>query len=575
MFRGQLAPTLMSWARCLRSTPRLPALGSDGWLALALIALGAFIRLGLILLSWPATDSDEATMGLMALHINAGHDWPLFFYGQSYMGTLQAYLGAVLFNLFGASVVSLRLGLLLLFVLFLVVMYRLLKALYPGSFALVGLFMLDLGGPDLLKPQLLALGGYPETLLFGALSLLLAFRLARGTKVASNRRPGWRRLLAYALLGLVMGVGFWSDALILPMLLVSVAMLALFCWRELRWRGLGALIAGFIVGQAPQILFLITQPTASGPSTAAAFKWQGLSTITQFFTQFGGRFLGALLVALPNISGAGWVCAAPTLPNGALAAPFSAPALGCLGLRAVWSLGLLALGAFAAHTAWQSLRACGSLRLLAEAAPQTRAAATQACGRLALLLGGALTLTLYLLSPTSFTPAGNARYLIEVAIALPAALFPLWTVGEALATRGWVGAHWLRWGALALIALTLCGGVLACYAASGKTRAEYAADQRLVADLERLGVRHMHTDYWTCDKVIFLSRERIICDALKTNLAEGDNRYPAYVALVAADPHAAYVFPERLPQAQALSGIAQGGAWTVARLDGYVVYQPR
>src|SRR6185437_14521693 len=108
-------------------------------------------------------------------------------------------------------------------------------------------------------------------------------------------------------------------------------------------------------------------------------------------------------------------------------------------------------------------------------------------------------------------------------------------------------------GALALILLAPVGGVASAYRASAATRASYQADQTLIRDLERLGVRHMYTDYWTCDKVAFLSQERITCDTLKTDLSGGFNRYPPYVAQVAADPHAAYVFPATLPQAAALA----------------------
>ena len=625
-----------------------------GWLAAGLIALGALIRLGLILAGWPATDSDEGTMGLMALHINAGLEHPLFFDGQSYMGTIQAYLGALLFRLFGASVASLRLGLLLLFILFLIVMWRLLTLLYGQGFALVGLLLLDLGGPDLLKPQLLALGGYPETLLFAALALLLALRIAgplpptpspargggatearalslagdlatkltparaeisgsgspslkgRGTggEVASSpaasaglgspslkgRGTGGEvpRLALYAALGLVMGLAWWSDQLVFPFLVAALLPLAVFCRRELldlRWRGLGALLAGLVVGVLPQLIFLI-QPHPEGPSAIAAFEWQGPSTILRFFTQFGAHLFGELLVALPNITGMGWVCVAPTLPNGALAAPASGDAAACLGLRALWSALLLALGLLAALMSWRALRAHGSLREAAEWSDERRAAVRQ-IGRLALLLGGALTLALYLVSLAASTPAGNARYLIEMNIALPAIFYPLRGLGvgdgETVARPAWLttalapSTRVWRWLALGLIALLLAGGVVATYRLSAATRASAQADQRLIRDLERLGVRHMHTDYWTCDKVAFLSQERITCDTLKNDLSEGFNRYPPYVAQVAADPHAAYVMPANLPQAATLKQRAQSPNWryTLTVVDGYDVWLPK
>jgi hypothetical protein len=114
------------------------------------------------------------------------------------MGTLQSYLGAVFFSLFGASVFTLRLGLVLLFALFLATMYALLRLLYEQEFALFALFLLGLGTPELLKPQLLALGGYPETPLFGALSLLLTTWLALGARRERHWRSRWLQLAAYA-----------------------------------------------------------------------------------------------------------------------------------------------------------------------------------------------------------------------------------------------------------------------------------------------------------------------------------------------------------------------------------------
>src|SRR3954463_9462382 len=51
-----------------------------------LLFVAAAIRFGLLILEWPASNSDEGTMGLMAMHIAEGRDFPSFMYGQSYMG---------------------------------------------------------------------------------------------------------------------------------------------------------------------------------------------------------------------------------------------------------------------------------------------------------------------------------------------------------------------------------------------------------------------------------------------------------------------------------------------------------
>ena len=91
------------------------------------------------------------------------------------MGPLEAYLGAGLFHLFGPSLFTLRLGLVLCFVLFLFVCTYLLTSLLYTRLAVCVLILLSLGSRAVLTQQLLAIGGYPETLLFG--SLLFATRL--------------------------------------------------------------------------------------------------------------------------------------------------------------------------------------------------------------------------------------------------------------------------------------------------------------------------------------------------------------------------------------------------------------
>jgi hypothetical protein len=104
-------------------------------------------------------------MGIMAIHILHGAH-PIFFYGQNYMGAVEAYLGAMLFGLFGISVFTLRLGLILLFILFLVCISVLTSKLYSRGFAIFSLLMLSLSPNAVLSRQLMALGGYVESLFF-------------------------------------------------------------------------------------------------------------------------------------------------------------------------------------------------------------------------------------------------------------------------------------------------------------------------------------------------------------------------------------------------------------------------
>ena len=62
-------------------------------------------------------DSDQAVVGLMAKHISEGRAFPLFFYGQSYLLAVEAYLAAPVMWLLGPTEVALKLPMLAMNVL--------------------------------------------------------------------------------------------------------------------------------------------------------------------------------------------------------------------------------------------------------------------------------------------------------------------------------------------------------------------------------------------------------------------------------------------------------------------------
>src|SRR5262245_65147200 len=74
------------------------------WAFVALIlAVAAAGRLFLAARGWPTFNSDESIIGLMTDDILRHGAHPIFFYGQNYMGALQAYLAVPFFLLLGAT----------------------------------------------------------------------------------------------------------------------------------------------------------------------------------------------------------------------------------------------------------------------------------------------------------------------------------------------------------------------------------------------------------------------------------------------------------------------------------------
>ncbi len=559
-----------SLARCDPRRWRLPA-GADR-LALGLLALALLLRLALVAVGWPETDSDEATTGIQALHILQRGEHPIFYYGVRYMGALEAYLAAIAFRVFGPSLFSLRLGTLLLALLALGAVYLLARRLYSLGLALLGLALLAIGPAEALLRELWSGGGYAETLCFGALVMLLGMWLAQ-TSAADDVHVSVRtiqRLLAFAGWGLAAGLGIWSDTLVLPFVLTSGLLLAVFCWRE--WRtAMPCLLLGLTLGAFPLPAYAISAPDHNPFAGALGMTQASDAWRTSVPTLLAGQVAGTLLVALPTITGGSSLCALPQEQMWPLAHA-DPHALLCTSIHGIWGVSYVALLAAALVSSVGALR---RHRLARE-----RAAFAAESTRLALLMSATLTLLLFMASPVAArTPHLASRYLIGLLIALPAVLAPLYRVASlriaslVASRRMWAGRL-----ALAAIAVAFLFELLSVLQAVPAAHAEGVRREALVAHLRQSGVTRVYSEYWTCGWLIFLSREQIVCAALNARLQPGFDRYLPYRAMLRAAPTPAYVFPLGSAQAAAfatrLQSAPPGGGYARDVFAGYVIYRP-
>lgn len=207
-------------------------------------------------------DSDEAVIGLMAKHILRG-EFPLFFYGQAYMGSLDAILVAISFLIFGQTVEAIRLTQIALSLGVLVTSYTLAFRLTQRDARDFPDYLPHIAGTVtsllLALPPVLyslyttaTLGNYVETLLLNNVIWLLGLDVLIGKK---EHRAWWFTL------GLLAGIGWWSMALII----VSVAPLVIIgLWRYRRRipvSQVAMLIAGFLLGALPWIIGTINLGT--------------------------------------------------------------------------------------------------------------------------------------------------------------------------------------------------------------------------------------------------------------------------------------------------------------------------
>jgi len=547
--------------------------------AFAIIISGTLLRVLLAALKWPLLNSDEGTMGIMALHIAYRGEHPIFYYGQNYMGTLDAYIGAGLFQAFGSSIFTLRLGIIMLFIPFMVAMYFLTSALYTKRLALASLVLLSLGSIPILILEMSPIGGYPEILFFGAFAFLLTSWLTLSYNQDVSQRKPWLRLLGYACWGCVAGLAIWSDPLILPYLVAASLLLIIFCWRELILKMSGiCLLIGLVVGASPLVMYNLKAPPGQDSLSIFLAQTHPVASVPGSITPLSMHIINTILYNIPTATGN------PLCSLVFSQGPVNTPGLRCAIVHASWSLGLIVLWLAAAFLAVLALWKLKHDFRGQSLSPEQKRTIIREFARLMLLVSAGITMLFFTLSASSIpSSAGNARYLHCLLISIPAFIWPLWIgagkVKPPVVLLSWIKVVLCR-GMLLLIFIAFLSGTIAAFF---DIHAVSSIDQQhevVFNKLESMGIKHFYTDdYWTCYRIAFASREKITCAVIGSNLRPGGlnrNRYWPYVLQVQADPQAAYLLLMNDPQTQFIvrnAHLANGNCLNV-ELYGYVIYQP-
>ncbi len=198
------------------------------WLG-AILIVSASLKIGLSLGSTLPFNADESIVALMARHILAG-ERPIFFYGQAYMGSLDAYLVALGFLIAGSHVWVIRLIQGLLYLGTVYTTYGLGVVLFRSPpIGLIAAALMAVPTVNVTLYTSVTLGGYGEALLLGNLILWTGIKLTKGLEFLNQKSLQGvpvKRIgvyLAFCLFGFLIGVGIWANALTLVYVLpVSV-----------------------------------------------------------------------------------------------------------------------------------------------------------------------------------------------------------------------------------------------------------------------------------------------------------------------------------------------------------------
>jgi hypothetical protein len=192
----------------------------------AAVAVGAFVRAWLIFHT--PINSDEAVVGLMARDAAHGH-FSAFYWGQNYGGTAETEITALFFLVLGPTALAAKLTVAFLSAVSAVLAWRITRRLVPWPAVAAVTGALVWAAPfSSLNLSVTFYGFRGATLVCGLGLLLVALRILDGR----------RRVLDFALLGLLAGVGWWSSPEIAYYLIPSGLLLigALVTSGRPRWR---------------------------------------------------------------------------------------------------------------------------------------------------------------------------------------------------------------------------------------------------------------------------------------------------------------------------------------------------
>ena len=505
--------------------------------AAGLAALGIVLKLALLAMGSFPFHADEAVVGLMARHILQGR-WPAFFYGQAYMGSLDASLVALAFRLIGESVGAIRAVQILLYggtILTTVWLARSVSA--NPALPIVAGTLMAVPTVNVTLYTTVSLGGYGEALLIGNLLLLLGLK--------ASRPP--QRIWLFAVWAGLAGLGFWGFGLTLVYSVPSGILLI---------RTLGRLPGRQALGRAALMI---------GCGLAGAWPWIW-SVGTRGAAAFVSELMGSAIV------GSSPAALLPYLGAHALNFLLFGSTV-MFGLRPPWEIRWLAWPLLpVAVVFW--LAAVG---LAAGALWRDRPLNTTRW----LLAGVAVCVVLgFWLTPFGADPSGRYFLPLAVPLAICGAELVVWLgrqTSVSLAVAGLAGVVGFNlWGTVDS-ALRNPPGISTQFSPDTKINADDV--RALIPALETLSEQRGYTNYWVAYPLAFLSGEQLIFVPQlpyhrDLRYTPRDDRYPPYNGMVESSQRVAYItsLQPELDRAIRAGLIDNGVSWRETTLGALRIF---
>jgi hypothetical protein len=461
-----------------------PEIGADGRARRERrVAAGAVVLLILarsaVFVFWEQSsfDSDQAITGLMAKHLSELRAFPLFYYGQSYMLAVEAWLAAPVFLIAGVSVTTLKLPLLAINIaigLWLLRTFQRETGLRP-ALALLPTLLFALPPPGTTARLLDANGGNVEPALYIILLWL------------TRSRPGWG--------GLILGIGFLQREFtiygLLALLAIEAAQGSLFTRDGVRRR--------LVMLRTTAEIWLLVQwlkqySSAAGPGTSLANIFNPKDNLHELLSRTCVN-AGAAAGGVVKLFTEHW----PVL-FGTRVLPLTD-----FGIESRVSQGLPWTWVFPAAAVLLAAAAIAARLLLAPSTGLRAGSRWRAeynfCAYLT--LAALFSIAGYVAGRCGEVGFGTMRYdLLSIVGAAGIGAWFLRIGPSKLLVRAWMVllAGWIGVAALAHVRL------LAEYL----THPPVGAKQLIVRNLQAQGVHYAVSDYWIAYAVTFMTREQVI-----------------------------------------------------------------
>ena len=521
------------------------------WLIGLAFLFAVLLKMTLAVTDTVPFNADEAVVALMARHILQG-ERPTFFYGQAYMGSLDAWLTALGFAIFGIHVWVIRAVQGVIYIFILVTSYWMGKLVNrDGRVGLITLWLLVIPTINLVLYTTASLGGYGEALLIGNLLLIVGFLIVND-RDKKQRTPIWK----WVLFGLLAGFGLWAFGLTL---VFTIPMGSFIIWRILSdrntkdrldaqdWqyylRSIFLVAIGAMIGALPWWLYVIREGLNTPLVELGGSAISGVEGLS-WLAQVGQHLINLLLLGSTAI----------------------------IGIRPPWSINWLVLPLIPLILAFWVMVIFHVVNRLRNGHWKK--------SNLIVLVGVILTNILgFIIFPFGADPSG--RYFLPMVVPM------------ALLAADMILAWRIRFGVISylavvlLLAYNLIGTLqMAMKNPPGITTQFNAVSQidhrrlpDLIAFLDAKGESRGYTNYWVSYPLAFLSQESLIyVPGLPYHedfrYTSRDDRYPAYRDIVNKAEKIAYITTKHPTLEQHLRDQFRlhGITWQEQRIGDYLVF---